>query len=187
MIDVAEPTMICNLLEQVLTASDQTFGSADQANHHEVTAAAQTILNVSVLLRMPEVSEEARCQLITFLLTTLLPNAVRSRKAALLKALAAQPAIGGGPSEFSKEVTCALQKADEVMVLFLQALGNMQLCANPEVLHVLFEELEADSVLSELLAVDMLINEVYQGKAPISCAINRSLIREVMFLDLAGS
>jgi len=176
------PAMLEQVWDELLSLLNQGFCD-ENMNAHEMVASAQTILNLSIAFSRLQLGEAARNQIATCLVTTFLPRAVANRKMVFDSVIEWRKDQKEQP--LSKEFSNKLQKADEVMTLMLQAVGNMLLASTSAQLGPLLNALNAESVIQELVDVDRLIHQVYPGTPPpISCAVVRSLIREVIFLDL---
>ncbi len=173
------------VLDRILSLVNQTFSAVPAAKDHEMVAAAQTIFNLSTSFvprpGAPDTDDlplEA-VQIYMCLATVCVPRAVESRKVALKAAIADR--VAG--RESSKEVLGAMQKADEVLVLLLQAFGNLEMAG--QITEEMQEIVRLDEVLTSVVNVDALVPAAYLGMKPhIGAAYVRSLLRDVIWFTV---
>ncbi len=177
------------ILDSLLGAIEVTFAATGVIRDHELVAASQMVLNLAIALAQVDDATLAkkvlggRQQVLTCLATSFLPRAVEERKRTLSEAASSRSVLSG---ELPKEVATALQKADEVMTLLLQAYLTIQISCDPGANTELLKTLNAEHLLKLLLEVDSMIPLAYLGVKPHNSTTKvRSLLREVIWSRLA--
>jgi hypothetical protein len=173
------------VLDRILALLSETFSAPGPVKDHELVAAAQTVYNFSTFFGprpgapdTEDISPPAQ-QIVTCLGTMFLPRAVVHRKTALQHAVVARAA----QTELSKEAVASLQKADEMLVLLLQAFGNLLLAG--EIPAQLQDDVSIEKVLTDLVDVDAMVPAAYLGVKPhISAGYVRSLLRDIIWFTL---